>query len=251
MDEATMALDRGSSSTPLVWSRVLVLLLLCEVVESEARLGVIDRLDGSRSSMRMPLCVWVLESSFGRGRGGNAGFFSSEKGEIARELALLLCVVVVVDVRNVLDLLGTGGGLREIDELDEGDGEDLAAASCARLGVSGDVGDCVSGFRGITGGFRGNAGGSRSSRRSFCSAGLGAARLRIALGAGISGSCLPIVNLLLLLGGVEIGGLFCVCITPRGAAAGFSSRTGDRSAASRAAICCGVCGRAGSLTSLR
>lgn len=50
-----MALDRDSSSTPLVRSRVLVLLLLCEVVEGEARLGVIDCLDDSRSSMSMPL----------------------------------------------------------------------------------------------------------------------------------------------------------------------------------------------------
>lgn len=54
MDEATMASDKDSSSMPLDLSRVLVLLLLCETVDSDAMLGVVIGFEGSRSCSLIP-----------------------------------------------------------------------------------------------------------------------------------------------------------------------------------------------------
>lgn len=80
---------------------------------------------------------------------------------------------------------------------------------------------------------------------SFWSAGLGPAPPRIGLGAAISVSR-PLIQLLSLLKGEE--GLDVLCCVTKGA---DSSRTGFRAVANRAATCCGVWDRTGSLTSLR
>ena len=106
---------------------------------------------------------------------------------------------------------------------------------------------CVTGFRGMDGGFRGNGGASRtSSCRSFSSAGLGPVELRIGFGAGISISCLAFIHSLSLLDTEE--GLEVLCCARKDS---LSSRTGGRSVASRAAICCGVGDRTEDLRSLR
>lgn len=132
MDEATIASDSDSVSMPLDLSRVLVLLLLCEAVESDAMLGVGIGLDGSRSCIMIP---WLLGrprdmgEPFGRGRGGRAGLFSSENGERGRELRLVrepfvgsLTSLVCGAVGKVLDF-GESDGWNSFCELRVGDGE--------------------------------------------------------------------------------------------------------------------------------
>lgn len=106
-------------------------------------LGVIRGLCAPGASGRAP--SWVKDftgargggdGAVGRGRGGNAGFFSFssvEGGDICRgEVARLLSEAAGA-IGKVLDLFGRGGGGRPRDavefKLGEGDGDDLKAAS--------------------------------------------------------------------------------------------------------------------------
>lgn len=81
---------------------------------------------------------------------------------------------------------------------------------------------------------------------SFWSAGLGPVPPRTGFGAAISRSR-PFIQLLSRLAGEDGLDVFLCCVR-KGA---VSSRTGFRAVANRAATCCGVWDRTGSLTSLR